>query len=344
MKTQAAILTDHHKPLVLADVEIPELKRGQVLVQIKATGVCGSQLGEIDGKRGPDPWLPHLLGHEAGGIVEHVGPEVTHVKEGTRVVLHWRPSLGIEAETPKYQWNGQVVNAGRITTFQKKTIVSENRLTPISNDLPFDQAALYGCCLTTGFGIIENDAQLKKGQSILIVGVGGIGLVTTIAAKIKQADPIIAADIHDHKLAAAKKFGATHLINTSKENIRVRIKEILRKRPLDVVLENTGITNVIELCYELCGPQGRTILVGVPSIQKKVQIDTLPLHFGKILTGSHGGNSKPNVDIPKILKLQKDGVLNLSGFIEKRYSLNQINQAIDDLRQGLVIRPIIYVD
>lgn len=344
MKTKAAILVELCKPLQLSEIDVPELKKGQVLVRIKATGICGSQIGEIDGKRGPDRWLPHLLGHEAGGIVEATGPEVTTVRRGSHVVIHWRPSLGIDAEPAKYQWNGKTINAGRVTTFQELSVVSENRLTSISEDVPFDEAALFGCCLTTGFGVVENDARIKTGDSVLVMGAGGIGLVSTIAAKLAGANPIIAVDVHDQKLSAAKEFGASHSINSSKENLPEVVKKIMGNRPLDVVLENTGISEVIELSYELCGPRGRTILVGVPSIQKKICIDTLPLHFGKVLTGSHGGNAQPNTDIPRLLKLQREGKLMLSGFVSKKYRLDQINDAIRDLREGRVIRPMVYVD
>jgi len=341
---RSAILTELNKSLELAEIEMPELKRGQVQVRIVATGICGSQIGEIEGKRGPDPWLPHLLGHEAGGVVEETGPEVTSVAAGNHVVVHWRPSLGIEAESSKYAWNGQIVHAGRVTTFQEKTIVSENRLTVIPKDVPFDEAALYGCCITTGFGIIENDARVKPGESVLIMGTGGIGLVSVIAAKINGAQPIIAVDVHQHKLKLAKEYGATHTINSSSKDVTEAVKEILGTSQLDVVLENTGIAEMIELSYELCGHRGRTILVGVPNIQKKVRIDTLPLHFGKVLTGSHGGGSKPNLDIPRLLKLQKEGKFNLSQLVSHRYSLDEINQAISDLRQGRVIRPMIYIN
>src|SRR5271168_2807965 len=129
MKTPAAILYEQKKPLVLDEVEVPALKQGQVLVEIGATRICGSQLGEIDGVKGPDRYLPHLLGHEAGATVLEVGPEVKQVKAGDRVVLHWRPGRGIEARPPVYSWNGKKVNAGWITTFSHFAVISENRAT-----------------------------------------------------------------------------------------------------------------------------------------------------------------------------------------------------------------------
>src|SRR3954463_15943317 len=140
MKTQAAILVEQHKPLVIDEVEIPALGYGQVLVEIKVSRICGSQLGEIDGVKGPDRYLPHLLGHEGGGIVREIGPEVSHVKPGDHVVLHWRPGAGIQAGPAKYRLGSQTVNAGNITTFQNLTVVSENRLTRIPSDVDFETA------------------------------------------------------------------------------------------------------------------------------------------------------------------------------------------------------------
>src|SRR5262249_22511582 len=146
-----------------------------VLVKIYASGICGSQLGEIDGAKGPDNFLPHLLGHEGSGTVISVGPGVRHVREGQKVVLHWRKSLGIEAQLPAYTWKDRNVNAGWVTTFNEYSIVSENRLTPIPDDSDMEIAALFGCAVTTGFGAVTNNARLKIGESVVIFGAGGIG-------------------------------------------------------------------------------------------------------------------------------------------------------------------------
>src|SRR5690349_17936896 len=152
MKTPAAILVEQRKPLLVDEVELPTLGYGQVLVQVKVSRICGSQLGEIDGVKGPDKYLPHLLGHEGGGIVLEVGPEVSHVKPGDHVVLHWRPGAGLQGAGAKYRLGSRAINAGNITTFQNLTVVSENRLTRIPKDVDFEIAALLADTLTTGFG------------------------------------------------------------------------------------------------------------------------------------------------------------------------------------------------
>src|SRR2546426_4088147 len=143
MKTRAAILVENNKPLVVDEIELPVLGVGQVLVKIGVSGICGAQLGEIAAVKGPDKFLPHLLGHEGGGIVEEVGPGVTHVKPGDRVCLHWRKGTGIHAQPAKYNWRGKTVNSGWVTTFSDHSVVSENRVTPA--DASFEIAALMGC-------------------------------------------------------------------------------------------------------------------------------------------------------------------------------------------------------
>src|SRR5688572_8909216 len=198
MKTTAAILVEQKKPLVIDEVELPALSYGQVLVDIKVSRICGSQIGEIDGVKGPDKWLPHLLGHEGGGIVLETGPEVTHVKPGDRVVLHWRPGAGIQAAPSKYRLGSQTVNAGNITTFQGLTVVSENRVTRVPDNTDFEIAALLADTLTTGFGAVTRDARVAIGEAVVVIGVGGIGLGTVLGAHLAGAHPVIAVDIHEH--------------------------------------------------------------------------------------------------------------------------------------------------
>src|SRR3990167_3701206 len=262
---KAAILVELNKPLVIENIELPKsLKYGQVLVRVKTSCICGSQLGEIAGVKGEDKFLPHLLGHEGGGVVEKVGDGVSKVKVGDHVVMHWRKGLGIDAEPPKYQWRKQEVNAGWVTTFNEYAVVSENRLTAVPKDIDFDVIALLGCAVTTGLGIVNNDAQLKIGESVAIFGVGSVGLNVVQGAAMVSAYQIIAIDLHDYKLELAKKFGATHVVNASKQNVKEALIDIIGARGVDVAIDNTGNTLVIETAYEITSVQGRTILVGVP--------------------------------------------------------------------------------
>src|SRR3990167_11474041 len=252
MKFNAAILVELKKPLVIDQIELDSsLEYGQVLVKVMCSGICGSQLGEIDGAKGEDKFLPHLLGHEGSGTVIEIGAGVRHVKPGDKVVLHWRKGLGIESETPSYQWQGRKVNAGWIATFNEYAIVSENRATKIPVDSDLDVAALFGCAVTTGFGVIENNAKVKIGESVVVFGAGGIGLNIIQAAALVSAYPIIAVDLHDNKLKLAEQMGATHLINSSKRDAFAIIKAILGEHGLDVFIDNTGQPAIIEHGYQL---------------------------------------------------------------------------------------------
>lgn len=332
---KAAILVKQREPLVVADVTLPDhLEVGQVLVRVHTSGICGSQIGEIDGAKGPDRYLPHLLGHEGCGTVEGIGPGVRHVAIGNKVVLHWRKGPGIEALAPSYTWNGQKVNAGWVTTFNEYSIVSENRLTKIPDDTDPEVAALFGCAVTTGFGVVVNNARLTIGESAVVFGAGGIGLNIVQAAALVSAFPIIAVDQYDNKLELAKSMGATHTINSRTQDAQEAIRAILGQEGADVFIDNTGVPAIIEMGYGLVKPEGRVVLVGVPKKGNTINIYSLPLHFGKVLTGSHGGEAKPNVDILRYLGLYREGRLRLRDLITQRIKLDSINEAIESMRTG----------
>ncbi len=342
MKTLAAILIEQRRPLEIAELEIPVLRHGQVLVEIAATRICGSQIGEIQGSKGPDKYLPHLLGHEAGGIVRETGPEVRHVKIGDRVVIHWRPGRGIEAGGSTYlRADGSKVNAGNITTFQQFSVVSENRLTPVPIDLNFEICALLADTLTTGFGVITHDAKVRIGESVVIIGCGGIGLGAVLGAHLAGAHPVIAVDLHEHKLAKARAYGATHVINSASTGFRTAVQALLNG-PADVVIDGTGLPAVIEEAFALTAPTGRCVIFGVMAHDQKISLNTLPLHFGKVLTGSHGGGSQPAEDIPRLVRMLRAGRFNPAGFVTDRFPLADVNDAIARLRSGEVIHAMIH--
>ena len=334
-KMKAAILVEQKKPLIVAEIDLPsKLEVGQVLVKVVYSGICGSQLGEIDGAKGPDRYLPHLLGHEGSGVIVSVGPGVKYVKPDDKVVLHWRPGLGIESNPPAYSWDGKRVNAGWVTTFNEYAVVSENRLTIIPENSDMEIAALFGCAVTTGFGVIVNNAKLTIGESVVVFGAGGVGLNIIQAASLVSAWPIIAVDLFDNRLELAKKMGATHVINSKSINAKNRIEQILNNRNLDVFIDNTGNPEIIQLGYEITNADGRVVLVGVPRKGNNISIYSLPLHFEKILTGSHGGEAIPQKDIPRYQNLYENGKLPLNLLITDKFKLGDINKAIDGMRSG----------
>jgi S-(hydroxymethyl)glutathione dehydrogenase/alcohol dehydrogenase len=340
---KAAILVKSREPLVVDEIEFPEtLNVGQVLVKVHYTTICGAQLNEIAAAKGPDKFLPHLLGHEASATVIETGIGVTNVKAGDTVVLHWRPSLGIQCPPPAYKWKGEKLNAGWVATFGEYAVVSENRMTPIPADYDLKVAPLLGCAVTTAAGVINNDANVKIGESVAIFGVGGVGLNVVQFAHLAGANPIVAVDLIDSKLDMAKARGATHVLNGKNiKDIPAAIREIVGAKGPDKVIETTGVSTIIEQAYDLTHADGTCVLVGVPN--DKVTIYTLPIHFNKVLTGSHGGDAAPHIDIPRLIRLNKAGRLSFDGIITHEFPLAKINEALDMVRSGAAGRVLINV-
>jgi len=331
---KAAILVESKKSLIVADINLPEkLDVGQVLVNLHYSGICGAQINEIDAVKGKDNFLPHLLGHEGSGIVMDIGSGVSTVEVGDHVVLHWRPSSGIQSAPPKYNWEDQVINAGWVTTFNEQAIISENRLTVIPEDYDMREAPLFGCAVTTAFGVINNDAKVSVGQSVVIFGIGGVGLNIAQAADMVSAYPIIGIDLHQQKLDMGKKFGLTHGILAGSDDLSDDITTIIGDLA-DIVIETTGNSRVIEQAYNLTHPDGKTILVGVPNKGDNISIYSLPLHFNKVLTGSHGGDAVPDVEIPRLMRLIEAKKMTLDGLITHEFPLEDINNALDLFRSG----------
>ena len=342
-KTKAAILAKSREPLIVDEIQLPEtLDVGQVLVKVLYTTICGAQLNEIAAAKGPDKFLPHLLGHEASAKVLEIGPGVSNIKPGDTVVLHWRPSLGIQCKPPSYKWRGNTLNAGWVTTFNEHAVISENRMTPIPAGYDLKVAPLLGCAVTTAAGVINNDAKVKVGESVVVFGVGGVGLNVVQFAHLAGANPIVAIDLVGAKLDMAKTRGATHVINAgTTKDVPPAIMDIVGAKGPDKVIETTGVKQVIEQAYELTHADGTCVLVGVPS--EKVTIYTLPIHFNKVLTGSHGGDAAPHIDIPRLIRLAKAGRLSFDGIITHEYPLDEINTALDVVRSGNAGRVVLRV-
>ena len=351
---QAAVLEAQQTPLTIRRLEIPEtLYVGQVLVRVLYSGICGAQLGEIAGTKGPDRFLPHLMGHEGSGEVVAVGPGVRNLRLGDYVVLHWRKGIGIESNPPKY-WCpelGKEVGGGWVTSFNEYAVVSENRLTKIGSDIPLDVAALMGCAVTTGLGVVNNDVRLKMGESVIVFGCGGVGLNVLQGCMLAGAYPIIGVDIADEKLQRAIVMGATHVANSREKNginynggmstIKDWIVKLTGRGGADAVIDTTGNPEVMRLAWELAAPTGRVCLVAQLRHDQTLPLQTLPMHTGKTILGSDGGDTNPTIDIPRYLRLYKAGRLNIRNLITHVVRLRDINSVLDDIRAGRVGRAII---
>jgi len=333
---KAAVLEKIDAPLAIREVELTELKVGQVLVKVLVSGLCGAQLHEIRGHKGNAKFLPHLMGHEGCGIVEEIGSGVTTVKVGDKVVMHWRPGSGIEAPFPSYVLDGKSMSSGKVTTLSEYSIVSENRLTTVPEDTPNDLCAILGCALTTAMGIIDNEVDLKFGESVAVIGCGGVGLNLIQAASLKSACPIYAIDSNLMKRDLCFTAGAslfTNSINNVEENI-------------DVIIDTTGIPEVITESISKLSGNGRMVLVGQPAPGKMVEVMNAVNLFngvGQSIKATQGGKTNPQEDIPRYVKMHKEGILDISQFVTHRFKLSEVNDAFDLLKSGNAGRIIIEI-
>lgn len=341
MKTTAAILVELAKPLELVQLEIPPLKPGQALVEIAYSGVCHTQVLEARGHRGEDAYLPHCLGHEGSGKVLEVGAGVTKVGPDDPVILSWIKGGGMNVPGTVYDWDGQSVNAGGVTTFSRHAIVSENRLSPIGAEFPLQQAAMLGCAVPTGLGSVFNTARPQPGQSMVIFGAGGIGQCAIAGAAIAGCTPIIAVDVLPDKLDLARKMGATHVINASEGDPVAQIREITAGGA-DFAIEASGRPSVMAQALESVRQQGgAAVIVGNAHHGEHIELDPGLLNAGKQLRGTWGGDSDPDRDYPRYAKLIEAGRLELAPLMSGGYRLEDVNRALDDLEAGRAARPIL---
>jgi S-(hydroxymethyl)glutathione dehydrogenase / alcohol dehydrogenase len=341
MKTEAAILVQTGSPLVLAEIETPALRPGQVLVEIAYSGACGTQVMEWRGDKGEDKWLPHCLGHEGTGVVLEVCGAVSKVKTGDKVVLSWIKGSGIEAGGAVYQWGGRTVSAGGVTTFQRHAVVSENRLTPLPADLPMDVAVLLGCAAPTGMGAIYNVLKPQPGDAIAVFGAGGIGLNALMAAALVGAMPLIAVDPNPTRRALAKIYGATHVIDPGATDALADIKNIV-PQGVDWAVECSGQPAVMEQAVNATRPQGgRAVVIGNARQGAVLSLNPSLFNQGKSLLGTWGGDSLPDRDYARFARLLGSGRFPVRDMLSNPYALEETNQALTDLASGKVGRPLI---
>ena len=342
--SEAAILVKSKQSLVFAQIKLPrDLETHQVLVEMITSGVCGAQINEIDAIKGPDRFLPHLLGHEGFAKVLEIGPEVTKISPGDYVVLHWRPSAGVQSRTPKYIWNNKVVNAGWVTTFNRHSVVSENRLTKVLPTYGRTLLPLLGCALTTAYGVLKYEAPVSMNSHVLILGIGGVGNAILQLCRIYGVKNLTVVETNKNKNVPSLIGTETNFIyHSNKTDTLEQIARISKdiSEP-NIAIDTTGNNAAIEIAYEASSSTAKIVLVGVPNLENKVSIYTLPLHFGKILTGSKGGSSIPDIDIPEILSMVDQEKIKEKSFPTVSYDFESINDAINDLRNSVNWRPII---
>ena len=341
-QSKTAVLIKLGQALEILPLAIPELHPGQVLVDVAYSGVCHSQLMETRGLRGEDRFLPHTLGHEGSGGVLKIGKAVTKVKPGDPVVLSWIKDKGSDVASTTYESPEGAINSGAISTFMQKAVISENCVTAIPASMPLREAALLGCAIPTGMGVVLNTAGVRPDSSVAVFGVGGIGLCAVMAARLAKASPIIAVDLFDHKLAQARRVGATHVINASNQNPLKSINEITSGRGMDYTFEAAGKPEAMEMAFQSVRDKGGLcVLAGNLAYGRHISLNPFDLIKGKRIIGSWGGESQPGLAIPRYVLMYLSGELPLDLLITHEYSLEEINLALDALEEGKVGRILI---
>lgn len=343
---KAAVLTTLNAPLALIDCE-PVAHRhdsvcanGQVLVDLTVSGICGSQLKEIQGEKNNEQFLPHLLGHEGCGIIRDVGQGVSVQLKGRKCVVHWRKGNGAEAFLPaRYEVaGGRTIGGGHVTTLCESAVVSANRITVVPDDVPDELCALLGCGLSTALGTIEQEARVRFGESVLVVGCGGVGLNLIQGARLACAYPIVAMDVVEkgevcrklgaHSFVRADKFSAACALNGSDFSLK----------GFDVIVDTSGSIAALEAVVPLLADGGRLIMVGQPKPGESFRImgalDLFHQQHGCRIQTTQGGGFRPTEMIPRYINLWRSGALNLTDIISHRLPLSEINRGIDLVRKG----------
>jgi len=337
----AAVLEELKRPLIIHRLIIPKLAYGQILIEVKISGICGRQIQEINGDKGEDKFLPHLLGHEGGGIVKKIGPGVNKCKIGDHVVLHWRPSKGIQSSFPSYKSmdkKNYIVGGGLVTTFNDHSIVSENRITVVPKNISFETCALLGCSLTTALGLVNNEAKIKIGQSVLIFGSGSVGLSLVQACTMVTAYPIVIIDVKKEKLDFAKKFGASENLNYEDNELEEKIKKIFGSKGPEIIIDTVGNPEILKKSYSFLASNGKLIMVGQPKYGQDIVLKNASINFsGKKIFDSQGGETNPDIDIARYIKVINSGKFNFEKIITNIINIRDINSIVALIKSGKVL-------
>lgn len=348
---RAAFLPAVGSPLEITGIRLPEPGPGQVRVRLAAAGVCHSDLSLSNGTmRVP---VPAVLGHEGAGTVVSVGEGVTHVAPGDGVVLNWAPSCGachpcslgevwlcadaltgagtVYAATE----DGTDLHPGlNVAAFAEETVVAARCVLPVPDGVPLTDAALLGCAVLTGWGAIHHSARVRQGESVVVYGVGGVGLATLQAARIAGASPIIAVDVSPEKEALARAAGATEYVVAS-ETTAKEVRKLTGGQGADVAVECVGRATTIRTAWDSTRRGGRTTVVGIGGKDQQVTFNALELfHWGRTLAGCVYGNSNPAEDLPVLAEHIRAGRLDLSALITERITLDGIPGAFDNMLAG----------
>ncbi|MBI3959618.1 MAG: Zn-dependent alcohol dehydrogenase [Chloroflexi bacterium] len=367
MKIRAAYVPERNR-LTVAEVELDPPKERELLVRIHAAGVCHSDLHTLKGELRTQP--PLVLGHEGAGVVEAVGPGVTRFAVGDRVLINWlpachictqcqsgRPNLCERLASTTYQ-GALIDGTSRLhteegvsvkqylsaSTMADYAVIPEDGAVMLQEDVSFDVGAIIGCAVITGVGAVINTAKVRPGSSAAVIGCGGIGLSAVLGCVVAGCHTIIAVDVFDEKLAFAKQLGATHTVNARQEDPVQALKSITGGGP-DYAFDSVGSARTIPQALNATGPAGVTTVMGLHAALEDVPISAGQLIFqNKSLLGCFAGSARPDIDLPNLQRLYLAGKLDLDKLISKRYPLDDIALAFEDMEAGKVARGVLVFD
>ena len=338
MRTRAAVLAEHNKPLVLDEVELADPAANQVLVKLYASGICHSQLHQIHSETQP---LPALLGHEATGTVSAVGSDVRHVREGDKVFVTWVPRTprDVRPGAASGRWQGKTAGSQNVWTWAEDVLCDEAYVVKMPDGAPMDVTAPIGCAVITGCGAVTTTAKVQPGETVAVFGCGGVGLCAIQAAANVGAGMVIAVDLDQKKLDFAREFGATHVVDGSQTNAVEAVRE-LTHGGADYAFDAIGVAQTMSQIVEAVRgnrwgvtPGGMAVLVGVP--QTPATLNAIQILIGeKIFRGSLGGSGTPERDFLQYVTWFQEGRLPLDKLVTKRYTLDQINEGVKALEKG----------
>lgn len=354
IKGWAAILVEPNKPLVVDEIDFPDPAPNQVLVKLFASGVCHSQIHTMRRAARPRDRFPALLGHEATGVVVAEGRDVRHVKEGDHVITTWVDRNNANTPLPlvnhalndrpqsTFKWQGKEV-WGSAATWAEYALASDRVVVPMPNEVPTDVTAVIGCAVMTGAGAILNTLRVRPGQSVAVLGVGGIGLCAIQAAAIVDAHPVIAVDVVADKLAFARRLGATHTVNAAEVDAVQAIRE-LTGGGVDFAIDAVGLPQTQEQIlrsvragYTGLNRGGSALLIGITPPGARALLDTSLFIGNRSFSRTSGGDCRPERDFPLFVRWYQEGKLKLNDLVTDRYTLDRINSAVDDLEHGRIL-------
>lgn len=359
---KAAVCNVFGQPLVIEDLVLDPPQAGEVQVRISAVAICHSDTFLVRGAWqgwAKDP--PIVAGHEAAGVVEAVGPGVTTVAPGDPVVVALIRSCGrchfctqgvpfmcegsfaLNRETRLHRADGARINVGtNMGAFAEQVVVDQSQVIKVAGTMPLDRACLIACGVITGYGAAVNTTQIIPGSSVVVVGTGGVGLNAIQGAALSGASPLIAVDVLDHKLEAARTFGATHGVNVKKQDLRAEVRALTQGRGADYAFITVGAAAAVTEALGYVRRHGTVVAVGMPPAGATAALNVGDFVYnGQKLIGSNVGSTRPAVDIPRLVGLYQEGRLKLDELVTRRYRLDQINEAIDSMERGEALRNVI---